>query len=82
MKVSILVMLLVFAVAPAAVAQVDCSSFETAIDNSLKLISMERASGIADNSAPRETMRAAKIANHLQVISINPNLMKEHKCPR
>jgi len=81
MKAIYIMVLVSFVVASPSVAQVDCSAFDSAIDTSLKLISSERASGIADNSAPRETMRAAKVSNHLQVISINLMLMKEHKCP-
>lgn len=81
MKASYFVVLVVLFVASPLIAQVNCSAFDSAIDSSLKMISSERASGITDSSAPRETMRAAKIANHLQVISINLTLMKEHKCP-
>jgi hypothetical protein len=50
------------------------------IESNLKLIASERAEGISDNSAPRETMRVIKINNYLQVINMNLMLMKEAKC--
>ncbi|MES1241794.1 MAG: hypothetical protein ABUT39_09270 [Acidobacteriota bacterium] len=81
MKAGCFVIIAAFVVASPSVAQVDCSAFDAAINMSLKQISSERASGITDNSAPRETMRAARVANYLQVISMNLALMKENKCP-
>jgi hypothetical protein len=81
MRQVLTIVILVLAIASQCGAQVDCASFDTAINSALKLISRERAGGITDNSAPRETMRAAKINNYLQVISINLMLMKENRCP-
>jgi hypothetical protein len=64
-----------------AAAQQTCANYESAIDTGLKFIALEKAEGIGDNSAPRETNRQLKIANELAVIQANLALLIASKCP-
>lgn len=81
MREILIAALVLLAASPSAMAQQVCVDFERAVDNSLKIIASESAEGVADDSAARETMREARIGNHLQLISINLGLMRDQKCP-
>lgn len=63
-----------------AFAQQVCADFDTAIDSSLKSIALEKARGIGDDSAPRETNRRVRISNELAMIQMNLSLMAQNKC--
>jgi hypothetical protein len=65
----------------AAQAASTCSVFAGAIDDAEKSMSAEHAEGVADNSAPRATLREQRIANYLQAAAINLTLMTRHNCP-
>lgn len=69
------------AIAGSSVAQQQCSTFEGAIDVSLKNMALEEAMGIGDNSAPRETNRLLRMNNELQAINAHLMLMAQNKCP-
>jgi long-subunit fatty acid transport protein len=77
--------LVAFALLPAALmAQAtssSCEQIDRAVAQSEKEMSQSWASGIADNSAPRATMREQQISNDLQLIAINLALANQLKCP-
>lgn len=58
-----------------------CDGFDQAIEASLKEIAYQTAMGVADNSAPRESSRQARIANELQLIQIHLDLAARNQCP-
>jgi hypothetical protein len=60
--------------------QVDCESFSKSLDHMNKLIAMQSAEGVADNSAVRKQMQEAIISNYLLRIEINLTLMIQNKC--
>lgn len=60
--------------------QTDCASFTQAVTASEKAMAAEDADGVADNSAPRATMRELRINKELQLVAINLGLMARHGC--
>jgi hypothetical protein len=58
-----------------------CASFQRVIDESEKEIAAIYAEGVADNSAPRATLREQRTTNELQLIRLNLDLMIQHRCP-
>lgn len=65
---------------PLAQAQVDCGAFLKVLEHSNKLIALENAQGIGDNSAVRAQLEEAKIANYLHRMELNLALMIQNKC--
>jgi hypothetical protein len=57
-----------------------CERLKTAVDDDLKEISYLYVSGIADDSAPRATMRAADSTAHIAAIQANLTLMSAAHC--
>lgn len=58
-----------------------CASFQRVIDASEKEMAAIYAEGVADNSAPRATLREQRTTNELQIIRLNVDLMVQHRCP-
>jgi len=59
----------------------DCAGFQRVVHASEKALAMLEVEGLGDNSAPRATMREQRIANELQTIRLNVELMIHHRCP-
>jgi hypothetical protein len=66
--------------ADVAYAQDACTRLSTAIDDSLKEISHQYASGILEDSAMRATHQSTVIGNQLQLIDLNLRLLEAAKC--
>lgn len=64
-----------------AMAAPPCDGFEKAIEESLKEIAWVTASGVGDDSAPRETLRSMRIANELALIRLHLDLAARNQCP-
>lgn len=62
-------------------AQPVCQRLESAIRAAEMTMSYELASGLLDNSAPRESARQAKIANAWASVHASLSLMQMNKCP-
>jgi hypothetical protein len=59
----------------------DCARLQRVIESSEKEIAAIYAEGVADNSAPRASMREQRTTNELQIIRLNLDLMIQHRCP-
>jgi len=64
-----------------AAAQTPCQDLDAAIESSLKLTSIAYVEGLADNSAPRATLRGIETNNQLQLVGMHLDLMALNKCP-
>lgn len=64
-----------------AMAQNGCAAFSGAIESALKQAAADLIEGVADNSAPRASLRELRVANSLATIRINVDLMAQNKCP-
>ncbi len=57
-----------------------CVTFDLAIEGALKEVAFRRAAGIADNSAPRATVKELMISNQLLLLSMNLQLRAANGC--
>jgi hypothetical protein len=59
-----------------------CQELDAAIDSSIKRAALSLIRGeIGDKGAPQQTARYVEVNNHLQVIRISLDLLKQHECP-
>lgn len=63
------------------VAQVNCKTFEKAIDESLRVIAVDYIAYGRDESAPRHTNRLLKANMEWSAIGLQVSLMAQNKCP-
>lgn len=75
-------MFFLFAISCSGVASAQdvCARLSSAIDDSLKEISHQYASGVFEDSAMRATHQTTVIGNHLQLIELNLRLLEAAKC--
>ena len=62
-------------------AAADCKALMTAYDHASKLISLEDAKGLGDDSVYRAILHEMTISNYFQVRLLNLHLMELNKCP-
>ena len=67
--------------ASSAHAATDCKALMGAYDQASKLISLEDAQGIGDDSVYRAMLHELKIGNYYKVRELNLTLMQANKCP-
>jgi hypothetical protein len=63
------------------ISRAGCKEFAAAIDSSQKIMAVEYAVSVADNSAARETSRQLRVSNEIAAIMVNMKMMEAMKCP-
>ena len=76
----IFVAICIAAASPEALAQAACADLGKAVEFQLKKAASSFAEGIADNSAPRATLRELRTSNSLALAEMNLTLMAQNKC--